>query len=42
MTDKILRLGYLAVGTVISQIAEKLYVDGDKIYKDSEIVLKPS
>jgi DNA-binding MarR family transcriptional regulator/GNAT superfamily N-acetyltransferase len=42
MTDKIIKLGYLAVGTRLRQIIEKLYVDGDKIYKESNIDFKAS
>jgi len=35
MADKISKLGYLAGATRFRRISEKLYVDGDKIYKDS-------
>lgn len=42
MTDKISKLGYLAAGTRLRQIIEKLYVDGDKIYKENNIDFKAS
>ena len=37
MTDKIIKLGYLAGATRFRRISEKLYVDGDKIYKENNI-----
>lgn len=42
MTDNILKLGYLAGATRFRRISEKLYVDGDKIYKDNNIDFKAS
>ena len=42
MTDNIAKLGYLAGATRFRRISEKLYVDGDKIYKDSNINFKAS
>jgi N-acetylglutamate synthase-like GNAT family acetyltransferase/DNA-binding MarR family transcriptional regulator len=42
MTDSIAKLGYLAGATRFRRISEKLYVDGDKIYKDSGIDFKAS
>jgi DNA-binding MarR family transcriptional regulator/N-acetylglutamate synthase-like GNAT family acetyltransferase len=42
MTNKIIKLGYLGVGTRLRQIIEKLYVDGDKIYKENNIAFKAS
>lgn len=40
MTDIIAKLGYLAGATRFRRISEKLYVDGDKIYKDNNINFK--
>jgi N-acetylglutamate synthase-like GNAT family acetyltransferase/DNA-binding MarR family transcriptional regulator len=42
MTDKLLKLGYLAAATRFRQISEKLYLDGDKIYKNNNIGFKAS
>ncbi len=42
MEDTILKLGYLAGATRFRRISEKLYVDGDKIYKDNNIDFKAS
>ena len=42
MADKISKLGYLAGATRFRRISEKLYVDGDKIYKDSDVDFKAS
>ena len=42
MTDKITKLGYLAGATRFRRISEKLYIDGDKIYKDNNIDFKAS
>ena len=42
MTDKIIKLGYLAGATRFRRISEKLYVDGDKIYKENNIDFKAS
>ncbi len=42
MTDRIIKLGYLAGATRFRRISEKLYVDGDKIYKDNNIDFKAS
>lgn len=42
MADNIAKLGYLAGATRFRRISEKLYVDGDKIYKDNHIDFKAS
>jgi DNA-binding MarR family transcriptional regulator len=42
MSDNITKLGYLAGATRFRRISEKLYIDGDKIYKDSGIAFKAS
>lgn len=42
MTDKISMLGYLAGATRFRRISEKLYSNGDKIYKDNSIDFKAS
>lgn len=42
MTDKIAKIGYLAGASRFRRISEKLYVDGDKIYKDHDIDFKAS
>jgi DNA-binding MarR family transcriptional regulator/GNAT superfamily N-acetyltransferase len=42
MTDNISKLGYLAGATRFRRISEKLYIDGDKIYKDNNIDFKAS
>lgn len=42
MDNKLKKLGYLAVGTRLRQIIEKLYVDGDRIYADNNIEFKAS
>lgn len=42
MTDNIIKLGYLAGATRFRRISEKLYIDGDKIYKDNGIDFKAS
>jgi len=42
MTDKISKLGYLAGATRFRRISEKLYIDGDKIYRDNNIGFKAS
>jgi DNA-binding MarR family transcriptional regulator/N-acetylglutamate synthase-like GNAT family acetyltransferase len=42
MTDNITKLGYLAGATRFRRISEKLYIDGDKIYKESGIDFKAS
>jgi DNA-binding MarR family transcriptional regulator len=42
MTDQISKLGYLSGATRFRRISEKLYVDGDKIYKDSGVDFKAS
>lgn len=40
MTDKISKLGYLAGATRFRRISEKLYIDGDKIYRENNIDFK--
>jgi DNA-binding MarR family transcriptional regulator/N-acetylglutamate synthase-like GNAT family acetyltransferase len=42
MEDSVLKLNYLAGATRFRRISEKLYVDGDKIYKDNGIDFKAS
>ena len=42
MSDIISNLGYLAGATRFRRISEKLYVDGDKIYKNSGLEFKAS
>ena len=42
MPDQISKLGYLAGATRFRRISEKLYADGDKIYKDHNINFKAS
>lgn len=42
MTDKIKALGHLAGATRFRRISEKLYLDGDKIYKEAGIDFKAS
>ena len=42
MTDLIKDLGHLAGGTRFRRISEKLYVDGDKIYREAGIDFKAS
>jgi N-acetylglutamate synthase-like GNAT family acetyltransferase/predicted transcriptional regulator len=42
MSDSITKLGYLAGATRFRRICEKLYFDGDKIYKDNGIAFKAS
>ncbi len=42
MTDKLKDLGHLAGATRFRRISEKLYVDGDKIYKEAKINFKAS
>ena len=42
MTDILKELGYLAGATRFRRISEKLYLDGDKIYKDAGIDFKAS
>jgi len=42
ITDNIAKLGYLAGATRFRRISEKLYIDGDKIYRDSGIDFKAS
>jgi len=38
----LVKLGYLATGTRLRQITEKLYLDGDRIYKEQNIDFKAS
>ena len=42
MSDTIVQLGYLVGATRFRRISEKLYVDGDKIYKEAGIDFKAS
>jgi len=42
MSNNIEKLGYLAGATRFRRISEKLYIDGDKIYKDNGIDFKAS
>ncbi|MCG8331385.1 MAG: bifunctional helix-turn-helix transcriptional regulator/GNAT family N-acetyltransferase [Chitinophagales bacterium] len=42
MTDPIRKLGHLAGATRFRRISEKLYLDGDKIYKEAGIDFKAS
>ena len=42
MADILKELGYLAGATRFRRISEKLYLDGDKIYKDAGIDFKAS
>jgi len=42
MSDNITKLGYLAGATRFRRISERLYIDGDKIYKESGIPFKAS
>jgi DNA-binding MarR family transcriptional regulator/N-acetylglutamate synthase-like GNAT family acetyltransferase len=42
MSETIVKLGYLADATRFRRISEKLYVDGDKIYKEAGIDFKAS
>ena len=42
MSETIVKLGFLAGATRFRRISEKLYVDGDKIYKDAGIDFKAS
>lgn len=42
MSDKIVKLGYLAGATRFRRISEKIYIDGDKIYKENNINFKAS
>ena len=42
MTDKLRTLGHLAGATRFRRISEKLYLDGDKIYKEANINFKAS
>lgn len=42
MSDSLSQLGYLAIATRFRRIMEKLYVDGDKIYKRSGFNFKAS
>ncbi|MEO8533048.1 MAG: bifunctional helix-turn-helix transcriptional regulator/GNAT family N-acetyltransferase [Flavobacterium sp.] len=42
MSDTIIKLGYLAGATRFRRISEKLYIDGDKIYKENNIDFKAS
>ena len=42
MSETIVKLGYLAGASRFRRISEKLYVDGDKIYKDAGIDFKAS
>jgi len=42
MTDILLKLGHLAGATRFRRISEKLYHDGDKIYKEANIEFKAS
>jgi N-acetylglutamate synthase-like GNAT family acetyltransferase/predicted transcriptional regulator len=42
MRDKLSQLGYLAGATRFRRISEKLHIDGDKIYQESQIDFKAS
>jgi len=42
MSDILVQLGHLASGSRLKRITDKLYIDGDKIYKDNNIDFKAS
>ena len=42
MSETIIQLGYLSGATRFRRISEKLYIDGDKIYKDAGIAFRAS
>ncbi|HEY0610842.1 MAG TPA: bifunctional helix-turn-helix transcriptional regulator/GNAT family N-acetyltransferase [Chitinophaga sp.] len=42
MSDVLVQLGHLASGSRLKRITDKLYIDGDKIYKDNNIDFKAS
>ncbi len=42
MSDEILKSGYLAIGSRLRQLLEKLYADGDRVYANQGIEFKTS
>lgn len=42
MADLLVQLGHLAYGSRLKRITDKLYVDGDKVYKDNNVDFKAS
>ncbi len=42
MSDILVQLGHLASGSRLKRITDKLYIDADKVYKDSNIDFKAS
>jgi DNA-binding MarR family transcriptional regulator/N-acetylglutamate synthase-like GNAT family acetyltransferase len=42
MADLLVQLGHLAYGSRLKRITDKLYVDGDKVYKENDIDFKAS
>lgn len=42
MSDVLVQLGHLASGSRLKRITDKLYIDGDKIYKDNNLDFKAS